>query len=95
MEISKQKKTVLIIGAGIAGLRAAKELQKNDIQYLIIEKEDKPGGRIKTVEKEGFLLDMGFQVLLNSYEEIGSAFEITTLHTKPFDSGAIVTSNVM
>jgi len=95
MEISIQKKTVLIIGAGIAGLRAAKELQKNDIQYLIIEKEDKPGGRIKTVEKEGFLLDMGFQVLLNSYDEIGSAFEITTLHTKPFDSGAIVTSNAI
>ena len=93
MEKEFQKTKVLIIGAGLAGLRAAIELQQNGIQFLIVEKERFPGGRIQTIKKEGYLLDLGFQVLLDSYDELASAFNLATLGNFSFDSGALMVEN--
>ena len=93
MENSKLKTRVVIIGAGIAGLRAAKELQSNGIEYIIFEKNKKPGGRIETIEKDGYMLDLGFQVLLDSYDELPTALNLATLDIKSFDSGAIIAQN--
>ena len=73
MEIVKTN--VAIIGAGIAGLRLGIELQSNGIEYVMLEKSANPGGRIQTIKKDGYLLDLGFQVLLNSYEELKSALD--------------------
>lgn len=88
--MSQQRHQVIIIGAGIAGLRCAQVLHQKGIQTLIIEKESEAGGRIRTREKNGFLLDEGFQVLLDSYEEVRRAIPFAELHTKTFDSGALV-----
>jgi predicted NAD/FAD-binding protein len=93
MEKDFQKTQVVIIGAGLAGLRAAIELQRNGIQYLIVEKDSWYGGRIQTIIKEGYLLDLGFQVLLDSYDELASAFNMATLGNQSFDSGALVVEN--
>jgi len=88
-----QKTSVAIIGAGIAGLRTAIELKRHGIQYIVIEKQTIPGGRIKTISSNGFLLDSGFQVLLDSYDELPSALNLSNLRLNSFDSGANVTSN--
>lgn len=40
-------KTVLIIGAGPAGMEAANFLAKNNIRVLLLEKEAEPGGHLK------------------------------------------------
>ena len=64
---SKKHHNIYIIGAGISGLIAALELEKNGCHPTIIEASDSVGGRVKTDVIEGYQLDHGFQVLLTSY----------------------------
>jgi len=59
-------KKAVIIGAGIAGLTAAYYLEKDGYTIDILEKSNRIGGRIKTDEVDGFILDHGFQVLLET-----------------------------
>ena len=56
---AKEKKNVVIIGAGIAGLSAAKTLKVNGYNPIILEAQNKVGGRIKTNRSLGFPLDEG------------------------------------
>mgnify|MGYP000906850154 CR=1 FL=1 len=60
---------VIIIGAGIAGLTCAKYLNDYGIESFVLEASDGVGGRVRTDEVEGFLLDRGFQILLTEYPE--------------------------
>ncbi len=50
---------VAVIGAGISGLATAHFLKKQGRQTIILEKSDQPGGSIKTVHREGFLIEYG------------------------------------
>lgn len=43
-----QKKSVLVVGAGISGLMAANELQKNGIEVVVLDKARGAGGRMST-----------------------------------------------
>jgi phytoene dehydrogenase-like protein len=81
-------KSVIIIGAGIAGLTAAKLLKAKGCKVLILEASDGIGGRIRTDEKDGFLLDRGFQVLLTAYPEAKELLDYKALDLKPFLPGA-------
>jgi phytoene dehydrogenase-like protein len=58
---------VLIIGAGISGLTAARVLKDAGKTVRLLEASNAIGGRVKTDEVDGFLLDRGFQVLLTAY----------------------------
>lgn len=57
---------ILIVGAGIAGLMAAYELQKQGHDVLVLEAEDRVGGRMKTVDWEGFKVDIGAKFVTTS-----------------------------
>lgn len=48
-----------IIGAGIGGLSAAALLGKQGHEVILVEKTDRPGGRARVWEKDGFAFDMG------------------------------------
>jgi len=50
---------VIIIGAGMAGLAAARLLRQDDYSVLILEARDRIGGRIWTDNSLGMPLDMG------------------------------------
>lgn len=50
---------VLIVGGGIAGIKAALELKAHGIEYLILEAKDRLGGRMKTVEGVNTKYDVG------------------------------------
>lgn len=52
-------KKVIVIGSGIAGLSAAAVLAKEGFQVTVIEKNDKPGGRINYFTEKGYKFDMG------------------------------------
>ncbi|WP_088102390.1 NAD(P)/FAD-dependent oxidoreductase [Halalkalibacter urbisdiaboli] len=54
-------KSVLIIGAGLAGIHAAKKLAELGINYQIIEKGKKVGGRMATVSSSQGVADYGAQ----------------------------------
>jgi monoamine oxidase len=52
-------KTVIVIGAGIAGLAAAQALQNKGYKVTVLEARQRIGGRIHTAYTMGFPVDMG------------------------------------
>ncbi len=79
---------VLVIGAGLAGLACARHLADAGVSFQIIEASDGIGGRVRTDEFEGFLLDRGFQVLLTAYPEAQRTLDYHALHLRKFTPGA-------
>ena len=84
------KYDVIVVGAGVSGLTCATLLRERGLQVAVIEKGDRVGGRIKTDEHEGFLLDHGFQILLTSYPAVAEHLDLVSLDAKPFLPGADV-----
>lgn len=50
---STKSSRVIVIGAGISGIKAAKTLHDNGIETLILEGRDRIGGRLNTITPEG------------------------------------------
>lgn len=81
---------VVIVGAGLAGLSCAKHLQRAGKKVAVFEASDGVGGRVRTDELDGYLLDRGFQVLLTAYPEIETEVDLAALDMKYFSPGALV-----
>jgi len=81
---------VIIVGAGVAGLCCARQLQRAGVQPLILEASDAVGGRVRTDYVDDFLLDRGFQVLLTAYPEAREVLDFDRLDLQPFTPGALV-----
>lgn len=81
---------VIIVGGGIAGLTAALNLQKQGIDYLLLEANAEVGGRVKTRSVDGFFFDRGFQVLLTGYPEANRILDYEALNLRTFDPGALL-----
>lgn len=79
---------LIIVGAGLSGLSAALEAEKAGLKTCLLEASDSVGGRIKTVQKEGFLLDKGFQVFLTHYPTARKLLNYQKLELAQFASGA-------
>lgn len=79
---------VVVVGAGLSGLRCASLLSNNGFEVTVLEASDGIGGRARTDEVEGFRLDRGFQVLLTSYPEAREAFDYERLGLGSFEPGA-------
>ena len=52
-------KDVVILGAGITGLTTAHHLKKKEINFCILEKSDRVGGVINSVNENGFTYEEG------------------------------------
>ncbi|WP_428338468.1 FAD-dependent oxidoreductase [Mycobacterium sp.] len=81
---------VLVIGAGLAGLRCAGVLAAAGRDVRVWEQNDDVGGRVRTDVFDGFLCDRGFQVLNPAYPELPHAVDITALDLQPFGAGVAV-----
>ncbi len=57
--MKKQRRHVVIVGAGPGGLAAALLLAKSGVRVTIVEKRDHFGGRTSTLEQDGFHFDVG------------------------------------
>lgn len=54
-----ENNSIIILGAGITGLVTAWFLQQKGHSVLLLEKSNRSGGWIKTIEKDGFLFEQG------------------------------------
>ncbi|MEY2966255.1 MAG: hypothetical protein RLY50_305 [Actinomycetota bacterium] len=84
---------VVIVGAGLAGLTAARVLDAAGIDTVVLEASDGVGGRVRSDIVDGFTLDRGFQVLLTGYPEIHRHLDIDALDLRAFEPGAIMWRN--
>ena len=84
------KTDVVIIGAGVAGLAAARRLSIAGREVCVIDASDEIGGRIRTDQVDGLLLDRGFQLYNPSYSEGISVLDLKALDVKSFSPGVIV-----
>lgn len=81
---------VCVVGAGLAGLTAARWLTEGGAEVALLEASDGPGGRVRTDEVDGFLLDRGFQILLTAYPAASRELDYDALDLQRFEPGARV-----
>src|ERR1700744_1167832 len=56
-----QRTSVIVVGAGIAGLACAHRLHAHDIDTLLLEASAQPGGVIASTAQDGYLFESGPQ----------------------------------
>lgn len=88
--MSAAENAVLIVGGGLAGLACALRLDQAGARPLIFERSDDVGGRVRTDQLDGFLLDHGFQVLLDAYQEAGALLDKESHELRAFRPGALI-----
>ncbi|MGZ4556369.1 MAG: FAD-dependent oxidoreductase, partial [Mycobacteriaceae bacterium] len=54
---------VVVVGAGLAGLSAALHLLGAGRRVTLVEREQRPGGRMGRLDRDGFRIDTGPTVL--------------------------------
>jgi protoporphyrinogen oxidase len=57
-----------VVGAGISGLAAAYRLQQHGVDVIVLESEERAGGRVATERRDGYIIDTGPDALTASYE---------------------------
>ncbi|XP_033326028.2 lysine-specific histone demethylase Su(var)3-3 isoform X1 [Megalopta genalis] len=60
---TKKVGKVIVIGAGIAGLAAAQQMQQFGLEVIVLEARDRVGGRIATFRKSSYIADLGAMVV--------------------------------
>ncbi|MEO8107561.1 MAG: FAD-dependent oxidoreductase, partial [Actinomycetes bacterium] len=81
---------VVVIGAGLAGLVAARTLIDAGRHVRLLEASDGVGGRVRTDEVDGYLLDRGFQLYNPAYPEGLRQLDHKALRLRPFTRGAVL-----
>ena len=81
---------VVVVGAGLAGLACARHLTAAGVQVTVREAEPEVGGRARTDEVDGLLLDRGFQVHNTGYPEAARVLDHAALDLHAFAPGALV-----
>lgn len=97
-------KSVIVIGAGISGLAAAKKLKEKGFQVTVLEAQEKVGGRLKTNRSLGISFDEGASwihgingnPITNLAQQAGmQTFETVDDSRKSYDIGGILRSNTV
>ncbi|WP_066367538.1 NAD(P)/FAD-dependent oxidoreductase [Herbidospora mongoliensis] len=84
------RRSVIVVGAGLAGLACAVRLRRSGVPVTVLEAADGVGGRMRTDMVDGFRLDRGFQVLNTGYPEVPRVLDVGALRLRAFNSGMLV-----
>jgi monoamine oxidase len=84
-----ERTSVIIIGAGFAGLSAARMLKRRGVNVLILEARDRVGGRVMSKKTSfGDTIDLGGQWLSPKHERMLALCKEYGIHTFPqFNDG--------
>ncbi len=86
--VMEKSSSVIVVGAGLAGLSCCYYLNLAGISAILIEKESHIGGRVSSEQIDGYTFDRGFQVLTTSYPEAQRILDFAALQLARFPSGA-------
>ena len=78
----------IVVGAGLAGITAARTVQQAGNSVLLLEASDQVGGRVRSDVIDGFICDRGFQVINPKYPQVVKSKVIKDLDFK-YISGKI------
>ena len=67
--------SVVIIGAGPAGLTAAYTLSKHDVPTVVLEADEMVGGIARTINYKGYLFDIGGHRFFTKWDEINETWQ--------------------
>ncbi len=81
---------VVVVGAGLAGLAAARHITDRGVDVLVLEAQDCVGGRARTDRVDDLLLDHGFQLLNAAYPEVPRVLDVPALQLQEFAAGVVV-----
>lgn len=81
---------VVVAGGGLAGLVAARHLAAGGTDVTVFERRDRVGGRVRTLECDGYRFDRGFQVLFTAYPAVRRELDLETLALRRFAPGATI-----
>ena len=81
---------VVVVGAGLAGLVAARRLAASGADVTVVERRSTVGGRVRTETRDGFTLDRGFQVLFTAYPAVRRELDLDALDLRYFRPGAVI-----
>ncbi|ERG96572.1 NAD(P)/FAD-dependent oxidoreductase [Haloquadratum walsbyi] len=82
--------SVVVVGAGLAGLVAARHLAQAGADVTVYEQRSEVGGRVRTRHQDGFIIDRGFQVLFTSYPAVKRELDADALSLRRFTPGAVI-----
>lgn len=77
--MSENDVDVVVVGAGLAGLRCAGALRRRGLEVLVVDRADAPGGRVRTDVVDGFRCDRGFQLINPSYPAVRRHVDLDAL----------------
>lgn len=81
----------IVVGAGTAGLSIAALLANAGYKTLVLEKQKFIGGRARTFQKNGFIIDYGFHTLRGSYQKVFHPLNIEVCRTRmPLSKGILI-----
>jgi glycine/D-amino acid oxidase-like deaminating enzyme len=81
---------VLVVGAGLAGLAAARHLTGVGRRVIVLEAADAVGGRVRSERIDGVTVDRGFQLLNPAYPEAQRVLDLPALRLRPFTAGVLL-----
>ncbi|GAA1058940.1 FAD-dependent oxidoreductase [Agromyces bracchium] len=87
---ASEETDVVVVGAGLAGLRCATRIAESGLGVTVLEAADVVGGRQRTDEVDGFRLDRGFQVLNPAYPGVRRWVDVDALDLQRFPVGVEV-----
>ena len=70
-----QERDIVVIGAGLTGLSTAFNLRQKGRDVLVLEKENRIGGQIRTHREDGFTFESGPNTGVVSFPEVTELFQ--------------------
>ncbi|HEV7904784.1 MAG TPA: protoporphyrinogen oxidase [Pyrinomonadaceae bacterium] len=91
---SKPRRRIVVVGGGISGLAAAHKLIEHArthdpaLEVLLLESSSRPGGTVRTYEREGFLLEGGPDAFISEKPEALALSKQLGLETRLLETNA-------